>query len=264
MSWVVVPNLLEGRDQLNARFPSRAKGAEGTIGDLSHKASPSSHNPDETGNPEFSDHDGVDEVRAADFDKNLNDEHGVTMEQVVQLWIGLARSGTMWWIRYFIYAGRIWHRRDGFVTRKYNGSNQHYDHVHVNSDFTQSADTVTGTNWHLASLGGSGGVVVVGQPLPNLLVVDKELGPKTITRWQQIMKTPVDGVISTPKSALVKAVQIRINNQMHVGLVEDGELGPRTIRGLQRYLGTPQDGVISKPKSEVVGALQRRLNEGWF
>lgn len=264
MSWVVVPNLLEGRDQLNARFPNRAKGAEGTIGDLAHQKEPSSHNPDEEGHAEYDDHDAFDEVRAADFDKNLNDEHGVTMEQVVQLWIGLARSGTMWWIRYFIYAGRIWHRRDGFVTRKYNGSNQHYDHVHVNSDFTQSADTVTGTNWHLSSLGGSGGVVVVGQPLPNLLVVDKELGPKTITRWQQIMKTPVDGKISTPKSDLIKAVQLRLNNQLHIGLVEDGDLGPRTIRGLQRYLGTPQDGVLSKPKSEVVGALQRRLNEGWF
>lgn len=263
MSWVVVPNLLEGRDQLNNRFPHRAKGAEGTIGDTSHKASPSSHNPDETGNPEYDDHDGVDEVRAADFDKNLNDEHGVSMEQVVQLWIGLARSGELWWVRYFIYAGRIWHRRDGFTTRKYTGSNQHYDHVHVNSDFTQAADTVTNTYWHLNNFG-VGSVVVVGAPQPGLLAVDKELGPKTITRWQQIMHTPVDGKISKPKSDLIKAVQIRLNNQLHIGLVEDGELGPRTIRGLQRYLGTPQDGVISTPKSEVVGALQRRLNEGWF
>src|SRR6266540_6264491 len=82
--WIVVPNLLEGRDQLDERFPHREHGAEGTIGDQAHQGSASSHNPDETGKPEYSDHDSVNEVRAADFDKDLHDDHGVTMEQVVQ------------------------------------------------------------------------------------------------------------------------------------------------------------------------------------
>lgn len=152
MGWIVVPNLLEGRDQLNRRFPNRDKGAEGTIGDTDHKASPSSHNPDRTGSPEFRDGDSLDEVRAADFDKDLN-HPGVTMEQVVQLWVKLARAGVLWWVRYIIFNGRIWHRHEGFATRVYTGSNNHADHVHVNSDYTQAADEVRGTNWRLYELG---------------------------------------------------------------------------------------------------------------
>lgn len=269
MGWVVVPNLLEGRTQLNNRFPNRAKNAEGTIGDTSHKGSPSSHNPDETGVPEYSDHDGIDEVRAADFDKNLNDSNGYTMEMMVQRWITLARSGLMPWLRYLIYNKRIWHKRDNFVTRAYTGSDTHENHAHVNSDFTQWADTVTGTDWHMPAVGDTGGgVVVVADKTPRL-VVDDELGPKTISRWQQVMKTPVDGVISRP-SELVKAVQRRLNAQVGAGLVVDGDgirqdgHFYRTTRALQRYLGTPQDGVMSSPKSEVVKAVQRRLNENWF
>src|SRR5689334_20654371 len=148
-NWIVVPNLLEGKEQLDERFPHREHGAEGTIGDQAHQGSASSHNPDETGKPEFSDHDSVNEVRAADFDKDLHDDHGVTMEQVVQLWLTYLRAGQMWWIRYLIYNGRIWHRRDNFATHTYTGSDKHESHVHVTSDFTNAADTVRNTNWHL-------------------------------------------------------------------------------------------------------------------
>lgn len=268
MTWVVVPNLLEGRDQLDRRFPNRDKGAEGTIGDTSHKASASSHNPDETGNPEYSDHDKVDEVRAADFDKDLRDVHGVTMEQLVQHWITLLRAGEMWWIRYLIYAGRIWHRRDNFVTRVYTGSNKHYDHVHVNSDFTQQADMVRGTDWHVEDFGLDG---VPTTPVSQTkLDVDGMLGEQTIRRWQQVMGTPVDGVITPGNSDLVRAVQQRLKATVDRNLVVDGDgiyqNGHRykTVGALQRYLKSPVDEVMSTPRSEVVKALQRRLNEGRF
>jgi murein L,D-transpeptidase YcbB/YkuD len=155
MGWVVVPCLDEARDQLNARFPNRDKTSDGSIGDTRHQAGVSSHNPDRTGNPEYRDGDSKDEVRARDFDADLRDPAGVTMEQVVQLWVTLARRGVLWWVRYIIYKGRIWHKRDGFKTRVYTGSNPHDKHVHVNSDFSQAADTVTGTNWHLDDLKGA-------------------------------------------------------------------------------------------------------------
>lgn len=106
---------------------------------------------------------------------------------------------------------------------------------------------------------------VVDRPL----VVDGELGPATVRRWQSIMGTPADGVISRP-SSLVKAVQRHLNTKAGAGLVVDGDgirqdgRVYRTARALQRYLGTPQDGVISAPVSAVVKALQRRLNAGWF
>lgn len=161
--WVVVPCLLEGRDQTNQRFPNRDKSSEGTIGDTSHQASASSHNPDLTGNPEYRDGDSVDEVRAWDCDKDLNDPAGVTAEQLVQTWIGKARAGAMPWLRYLIYNRRIWHKNNGWATQSYTGSDPHTSHIHVNSDFTQFADTVTGTDWYLSELGGA---TPVANPTP--------------------------------------------------------------------------------------------------
>jgi hypothetical protein len=106
-------------------------------------------------------------------------------------------------------------------------------------------------------------------PASNSLLVDGQLGTKTIWRWQQIMHTPVDGVISIT-SNLVAAVQRELNSKISAGLVVDGQ-GIRqdghpykTVHALQKYLGTTQDSVMSLPVSEVVKELQRRLNKGSF
>lgn len=244
MSWMVVPNLKEGRDQLDARFPNREHGAEGFVGDLAHQSEASSHNPDETGRPEFSDHDGKDEVRAWDADKDLNDPT-VTMEQVVQHLLAGARSGKFWWIRYIIYKRRIWHKRDGFVTRAYTGSNPHDDHAHINSDFTQEADTVTGTNWEFAALGQ---VQPAPAPSPASGVRNLEEGVKgddvrhlqqffhdvfpiyrnyvAVKRWQMIS---VDGDFGPQTKAWVQEFQRR------TGLVRDGIVGPNTRAKLKVY-----------------------------
>jgi hypothetical protein len=110
-------------------------------------------------------------------------------------------------------------------------------------------------------------------PAPGGLAVDGTLGQLTVRRWQQIMGTPVDGVIDQPpkRSSLVMAVQRRLNGAIGAGLVvdgqgihQDGRSVYKTTRALQRYLGTTQDGVLSVPVSECVKALQRRLNAGRF
>jgi hypothetical protein len=101
------------------------------------------------------------------------------------------------------------------------------------------------------------------------LEVDGKLGPLTITKWQQVMGTPVDGVISSP-SDLVRAVQRRLNATVDHRLVIDGygikqdNHRYKTVGALQRYLGSPVDEVMSSPVSLVVKALQRRLNSGKF
>ncbi len=106
---------------------------------------------------------------------------------------------------------------------------------------------------------------------PGALVGDGVLGPKTIRRWQEVMGLQVrDGVISRPRSALVQAVQRRLNSQLGAGLDVDGagiaQDGRRylTTAALQRYLHTPRDGRLSAPKSMAIQALQRRLNAGVF
>lgn len=103
---------------------------------------------------------------------------------------------------------------------------------------------------------------------PAALVVDGQLGAKTIRRWQQVMKTPVDGKIDAKGSKLIEAVQARLNDKLGLRgatkLKEDGVLGTQTIRRLQQYLKSPIDGIISEPRSLMVEQLQRRLNTGTF
>lgn len=120
------------------------------------------------------------------------------------------------------------------------------------------------------STGGGGG------PLD----VDGYLGPLTISEWQRIMGTPVDGEIWKP-SALVTAVQQHLNAKAvrckhGDALVVDGlgiqpNLNSRwpssgythTLEALQKYLGTYVDGYLSSPSS-CISALQTRLNTGKF
>lgn len=107
------------------------------------------------------------------------------------------------------------------------------------------------------------------RPVPEGLIVDGDLGPKTISRWQQVMGTYQDGIISTP-SQLVSAVQRYLNTKIGAGLTVDGRgiaqdgRHYNTVAALQRYLGTYEDGVMSTPFSSVVRALQVRLNKGYF
>lgn len=107
-------------------------------------------------------------------------------------------------------------------------------------------------------------------PSPGVLAVDGGLGPATIRRWQQVMKTTVDSKISVP-STLVLAVQKRLNDGLPgpnlvldgKGIIQDGKRYA-TVAALQRYLGTTSDGILSYPSSGAVKALQKRLNTNRF
>lgn len=150
-TWVVVPNLDNLRDQLNEIAPDRDKSSDGSIGNQAHQDSRSSHNDDLHGNPEYRDGDKVPEVRARDFDKDLR-RPGLTMAMVIRHLVEGARIGRFWWLRYLIYDGIIYHKSNGFQARTYTGQNKHREHAHVNSDFTQAADTVRNVNYHLEEL----------------------------------------------------------------------------------------------------------------
>lgn len=92
------------------------------------------------------------------------------------------------------------------------------------------------------------------------LDVDGDLGPKTIAKWQFMVGTPVDGVISEPRSELIYWVERYLSDRITV-LNADGKLDRKTILALQTYLGAPTTGVMD---AVTVKALQRRLNEGRF
>jgi hypothetical protein len=104
------------------------------------------------------------------------------------------------------------------------------------------------------------------------VAVDGKLGPATISLWQKVMGTTVDGVISEGPngSELVKAVQRKLVSSLGrslkidgFGIKQDGRQYETTAR-LQQYLKTPVDYRLSVPVSECVKALQRRLNTGTF
>lgn len=114
--------------------------------------------------------------------------------------------------------------------------------------------------------------------VPGLLSPDGYWGSATTRRMQQVLGTPVDGVVSS-QSAIWRADNPGLTSgwdwdsgipngsrmisawQRVLGVNRDGLLGPNTIRAFQRRMGTPVDGVLSA-ESKAIMALQRRLNEG--
>lgn len=181
MAWFVVPALEDLREQLNKFFPNRDKSSDGGIGDTSHAAGTSSHNPDDLGSPEWDgDPDSLQEVRARDFDVDLN-YPGVDAIDVVRHLVAGAKSGRFWWIRYIIYDKKIYHKNNNFNAAGYSGKNAHQHHFHVNNDFSQAADTVKNVDYHLEEL--------VDMPLTN-------------TEYDEIAKRVWDRAYGTNSTAL--------------------------------------------------------------
>lgn len=114
------------RDELNTKYPKRDKASDGWIGDPSHAARVSDHNPDyESG--------GV--VRAIDVDKD-----GIDVDELLNAVIYDSR------VSYVIWNGRIW---GGSRWRKYEGSNQHTKHIHISIKHTAAAEKAG--SWGISS-----------------------------------------------------------------------------------------------------------------
>lgn len=106
------------------------------------------------------------------------------------------------------------------------------------------------------------------------IAVDGVIGRDTVRRWQQVMGTKVDGVISNQVNVNYRPALIAVNHnkpyglsqlvkavQRRLGVTVDGLLGPATIRAIQRRLGVAVDGILGR---ETAKALQQRLNDSRF
>lgn len=120
IDWRVAKALLRLREQVNAKWPNRKKGSDGTIGDTSHQNSNSDHNP------------WVDEgvVTALDIthDPKTGPNAGTLAETI--------RTSQDSRVKYIISNGRIANssaigNAAAWVWRKYNGSNPHTGHCHI-------------------------------------------------------------------------------------------------------------------------------------
>lgn len=106
------------------------------------------------------------------------------------------------------------------------------------------------------------------------IAVDGIIGTATVRRWQQVMGTTVDGVISNQVKATYRPALVAVNYgqprgastlvkavQRRLGVTADGLLGPATIRAMQRRFGVTADGILGPATAR---ALQTRLNSNTF
>lgn len=110
-------------------------------------------------------------------------------------------------------------------------------------------------------------------PKVRQITVDGKWGAETTRRIQEVLGTPIDGIISGQDSRYIKNIpSARAGRggslvikamQNKLRIKADGYLGPNTIRAMQKHYGTPVDGFIS-PVSNVVMAMQRALNSNKF
>jgi hypothetical protein len=109
--YYLAPCLVGLFHEVDARWPNRSRASDGWIGDASHAARASEHNPDYSAG-------GV--VRAIDVTSS-----GIDVEEVLNALIGDDR---VW---YVIWNRRIASRAHGWVWQAYNGASAHTEHVHV-------------------------------------------------------------------------------------------------------------------------------------
>jgi len=115
------------RGQVNKRWPARDKASDGWIGDTSHQARPSDHNPCWGC---LGDSEAV--VRAVDLDRDLDPKDRTAMERLVGQLRRMARDrqdGDR--LSYIIFDGAIASDTGGWVWRPYYGTNPHDHHCHV-------------------------------------------------------------------------------------------------------------------------------------
>lgn len=124
----LAPSLVALRGEINARWPARDKASDGWIGDPSHQARKSDHNPDYDAPGARR---GV--VRALDVDKD-----GITVSQLLA---AVVRDHRVAYV--------IWNRRIASATQDgtpwnwepYSGSNPHISHIHISIKHTATAET---------------------------------------------------------------------------------------------------------------------------
>src|SRR5688572_2888955 len=182
------------------------------IGDKAHQGRVSGHNPDDTAGVKARDQDAdnIPEHRAIDvmvgphFSKADGD---ALVKDLTQNVANRKRLIFVNWKNFQYHRDHNWAPQDN--------SDDPHGHVHAEGEADFDADT---SPWILANLEATTPAGEIEK-----LEIDGELGPKTIRRWQQVMGTPVDGVIDPERSSLVAAVQAKLKATVDSRLQIDGQ-----------------------------------------
>lgn len=128
--YFLCPAGVQLRDEVNKMFPRRDKRSDGWIGDPSHQARKSEHNPCWSCSGRAR---GV--VLAIDIDVDDGDPGRDLRRMLLNELIGDPR---VW---YVISNGVIYSRTNGWASKRYTGSNQHFGHLHVSFRIENAWDT---------------------------------------------------------------------------------------------------------------------------
>ncbi len=215
MSWRLADSLERLRGEVNRRYPTRSKRADGTIGDAAHRSRPSDHNPNSLG-----------VVTAID----ITDDGDIGE----RLWQHILnhRDGR---VKYAIFQRRMVrsYSKPGipaWTPTVYNGANPHTSHIHISVSANKSAydddspwgfdAPVSQEEDDVALKRGDGGPAVKlfqsalqreatyakrPDPLPNY-GADGDFGTETegaVRRYQAAAKVPETGAIDGVTAALL-------------------------------------------------------------
>lgn len=133
MAYFLAASLVQLRNEINAAHPNRDKSSDGWVGDTSHQARVSDHNPDYSAG-------GI--VRAIDVDRD-----GINTARLLQVACGDSR------VEYVIFERKIYQRNRNFVPLAYTGSNPHDKHMHISLRHTAAA--AGGGAWGYSGGGGA-------------------------------------------------------------------------------------------------------------
>lgn len=204
MSYFLAPALVQLRSEVDKKFPNRDRASDGWIGDASHAARPSDHNPCWSCGGRSN---GI--VRAIDIDISPDGRPNRDLRRMV---IRAAISDPRTW--YVISNGVIYSRTNDFRPVRYTGSNPHTMHVHI-------------------SLNGANGVP--GDPGnfdTSPWFRNRRLPKKNIDL--SILRTQMLRALGEEKGEVrfahaVRFMQMALNKKYNTGLATDGIAGEATL-----------------------------------
>ena len=203
MAWHLAPSLVQLRNEVNARWPRRPKGSDGTVGDTSHSARKSDHNPNARNS-----------VNAFDITYP-----GVDPKAIIAA-VSKHPAGN-----YVIFNRKIYTRSNGWKAEPYSGASPHTEHLHVSILQTVAAEQ-SKAKWLSAAP-----VRPVRKPLPAypgksaFQVRDSGEHIKVVQRG---VGNKVTGVMSVADKNKVKSFQ-RVRPLLWPA---DGIVGPKTYKAL--------------------------------
>lgn len=189
------------------------------VGDKQHQASYSDHNANAKG------------VYCA---KDILSDGGLPLAAFVA-WITANPHPNL---RYVIYMRKIYHRRDNFAAKDYNGVNAHEKHVHVSvgngPDGRSTSDYDSRASWGVSHLGKNVKPTKPSKPISE--------------GWTEKLMKDLPTLKRNSKGPAVKRWQALLNTR-GAGLKEDGAFGTNTgreTRDFQREAGLTVDEKVGK------------------